>query len=350
MIDGLVASLGSTGWNLGPLDAALRRVLGAGARVVDREAFGARVHRLHFVVESLPRSLIVKRLDPVVAHRCRRLAESWLPAADLTSIGPGLLDHAADDEGGWHLYADFGDAGLDRAQDDHERVQAALRAIAALHQRFANHPILGECRLWGGDLGMPFYAANARDGLRAVEALEKPDIELPDTALDGRRRLMAHLQRMLDEEDERSDRWREHGGPETLVHGDLWTKNVFVVEVGGRLEARLIDWDHVAVSRFPYDISTLLRRFPESRRAAILEAYAGAVGWALPEVRVLNGLFDTAERARIANRALWPALSLLRAEAPLREWALTALAEVSDWFDALDGVLPDPSSAVAEAS
>jgi len=38
----------------------------------------------------------------------------------------------------------------------------------------------------------------------------------------------------------------EDAGPETLLHGDLWPKNVFLSTTDGAQRARLIDWDHVA--------------------------------------------------------------------------------------------------------
>src|SRR5256712_10003264 len=63
------------------------------------------------------------------------------------------------------------------------------------------------------------------------------------------------------------------GGPETLLHGDLWTTNTFVATTGDGLVARLIDWDHAAVGPASYDLSTFLYRFPRRERPWILEAY-----------------------------------------------------------------------------
>jgi hypothetical protein len=350
--EGLDALFAGGGQGLSALRDALAELLGPATHLVGSERFGARVRRLHVETVGPRRSLIVKELDPVVAHRNRMLAERWLPAVGLEGLGPGLLACVADPGGrrAWQIYEDWGDGGLDRAHTDRARVRAAVRAVAELHLRFADHPLLGECRLWGGDLGMAFYAVSTRDALRALEALVPLAARLPERTAAARERLMARLQALLDEESDRTRALEELGGPETLVHGDLWTKNVFVLEAGDRLQVRLIDWDHAAVARYSYDLSTFLIRFPSAQRPAILADYEEAVGgcgWRLPGTHALNGLFDTAERARIANRVIWPALALLRNDAPLRNWALEELREVSLWFDRLAPVLPLERSAVA---
>ncbi len=349
-IEGLDELPGACGPELTALRHALVGLLGPGTRVLRFEQFESRVTRLHLETAGRRRSLIVKRLDPVVAHRNRMLTERWLPAVGLEALGPGLLASAADREGrrSWQVYEDWGDAGLDRGAD-RRRARAAARAIAELHLRFADHPLLGECRLWGGDLGMGFYGSNARDALRALEALG-PAATLPERTEAARQRLLDQLQGLLDEEGERARALEELGGPETLVHGDLWPMNVFVLEADDGPRVRLIDWDHAAVARFPYDLSTFLIRFPIGRRPQILADYAERVadgGWRLADERALNGLFGTAERARIASHVVWPALALLRGEARLRDWALATLAEVSGWFDALEPVLPCARGAAA---
>jgi Ser/Thr protein kinase RdoA (MazF antagonist) len=159
---------------------------------------------------------------------------------------------------------------------------------------------------------------------------------------------MAQLQLMLDEESERAQALDDLGGPETLVHGDLWLTNVFVLPADDRLRVRLIDWDHAGVTRFSYDLSTLLLRFPSGQRSHVLadyEEFLAAQGWLLPDARGLNGLFDTAERSRIASHVVWPALALLRNEVALRDWAFEALEDVSGWFEQLAPVIPLMESA-----
>jgi hypothetical protein len=333
------------GGDLPQLREALYQLLGTATRLVGGARLGPRVQRLRLETPGCQRSLIVKELDPVVGHRSRLLAERWLPAVDLESLGPGLITCVADPGGRrvWHVYEDWGDAGLDHGERSDCRVKAAVRAIAKLHLRLADHPLLGECRLSGGDLGMAFYAANARDALRALEALVSAALPLPPRVYLACERLIAQLQLMLDEESARARVLEEFGGPETLVHGDLWLSNVFVLEEFGGPRARLIDWDHVGVSRFSYDLSTFLLRLPAEERTHALMDYEEGVragGWRLPDPDELNALFDTAERARIASHVAWPALALLRDDASLRDWALEALPEVSRWFEDLAPVLP----------
>ena len=91
-----------------------------------------------------------------------------------------------------------------------------------------------------------------------------------------RERLIARLCGLLEEVRHRAQALREFGGPETLLHGDLWTTNTFVVPTAAGPQARLIDWDHAGVGRFSYDLSTFLLRFPADDRPWILEAYAAA--------------------------------------------------------------------------
>lgn len=352
VLEGIDGGFEGSASELGVLGEALSRLLGPAARVVDSERLKSLVRRIHVETGGARRSLVVKRLDPVVAHRNRMLAQRWLPAVGLEHLGPGLLASATDRAGriAWQLYEDQGDTGLDRHPHDPQRARAAARCVARLHLRFADHALLGECRLWGGDLGMGFYASSARDGLRVLEALAPATAELPDRVEAARQRLLAQLQQLLDEERERARALEELGGPETLVHGDLWPSNIVVLGARDRLRVRLIDWDHAGVGRFPYDLSTLLSRLPAGQRPATLAEYRDAVGssgWRLPGSDALNGLFGTVERARLANLVIWPALSLLRRETELRGWALATLHDASGWLDALEPVLPRERSAVA---
>src|ERR1043166_8867641 len=140
-------------------------------------------------------------------------------------------------------------------------------------------------------------------------------------------RLLERLSKLRAELPRRAEAMGELGGPETLLHGDLWAINVFVIPTGapvcqteepalsrsGQWHARLIDWDHAAVGPATYDLSTFLLRFPVSERQEILNLYRGAlslVGWRLPSDQDLNALFETHEYARFANRIIWPAIAL----------------------------------------
>ena len=130
------------------------------------------------------------------------------------------------------------------------------------------------------------------------------------------------------------------GGPETLLHGDLWPINVFVIPAADGLRARLIDWDHTAVGPASYDLSTFLLRFPSEHRRWVLDLYRKAVAGAgryLPGERELNRLFETHEYARFANRIIWPAIALVMEHAA---WGVEELAEIDGWFGQFEPVLP----------
>ena len=55
--------------------------------------------------------------------------------------------------------------------------------------------------------------------------------------------------------------------------------------------------------------------------------------WRVPEPFELDVLLDTPERARYANRIIWPAQALVQNRAA---WAFPELAEVERWFQDLD--------------
>ena len=302
------------------------------------------VHRLRFQVARMTRSVIVKRFDPDVGHRNFVLVTRWLPLAGLQDVGPILLRTVAESRGRyvWHVYEDFGETSLDSDPADADHVERSVGLVASLHTRFAGHPRLGECRLWGGDLGMSFYHANAVDAIRALEALRPPDVELGAAHCAARDSLLETLRQMLDDEDRRRALLAAHGGPETLLHSDLWRKNVLLVRSDdGAVRPRLIDWDHAAVGHVGYDLSTLLSRFPRPERPAILALYRAklaAAGWRLPSDGILNDLFDTAERSRIANRVVWPAIQIRFGDQV--GWALEQLIEIRRWFDQMEPVVP----------
>ena len=92
----------------------------------------------------------------------------------------------------------------------------------------------------------------------------------------------------------------------------------------------------MGVGPLSYDLSTFLSRFPAAARPWILERYRQAVsraGWRLASPPELDLLFDTAKRARCANRVIWPVLALLQEHA---DWGFLELAEVERWFQALE--------------
>jgi hypothetical protein len=328
--------------------AELRRLLGdllgggASGRLIGQTQLAPDVYRVRFAANSRADSFVVKRLGPGAARRNQLLAERWLPAAGLSRCGPPLRGAAAVPDGRsvWHVYEDLGDCGLDERAPDPARVEAAVQLIARLHTRFAGHALLPECRLHGGDLGAAFYATSVRDAVHSLEALRPLAVNLsPERSALGDR-LLERLGRLLQEEPERARVLREFGGPETLLHGDLWPKNVLVFSTSGELEARLIDWDRAGVGPVSYDLSTFLGRFPAGERPWILDLYrrcVGRAGWDLPPAGVLNRLFDTAECARLANCVIWRALAVWESQA---EWAYHDLASLEEWLGARQPTLP----------
>jgi hypothetical protein len=354
MIEGLEDLLVGSGQpGLAELRSVLQELLGeATGRLLDEhnlKTHAKRVYRLCLALNGNTRSLVVKCLEPSVAWRNQLVMTRWLPAIGLRANGPTLLGTAAERNGQcvWHVYEDFGDWTLDASKADPERVQVAVELIAQVHTRFVRHPLLAECRMYGGDLGMYCYAANVRDAIYGLEALRPPAVELSPERLALRDRLLQRMYKLLDEQTARAQALAELGGPETLLHGDLWTINTFVLPSVHGWHARLIDWDHVAVGPASYDLSTFLLRFAAQHRPWILQLYREAMGqsgWRLPSATDLNLLFETAEYARFANCIIWPALALVKDHAA---WGFDALAEVEWWFEKWRPVLPEKNEAHA---
>ena len=305
------------------------------------------VRRLRVELEGGVRSLIVKRFPAERASRERAAIERWLPRVGLAAQGPPLLATVADRGGRscWFVYEDLGPATLAEHAADPGRVRAAVELLAELHARFREHPLLGEVRCLGADLGMAFYSTSVRDAARALEALgARAPLAGASRALCTR--LLERLAVLCAEEASRAAALEASGAPETLLHGDPWTINVFVRPVGDGFEARLIDWDRVGVGPASYDLSAFLLRFPPRERAWILARYRERYALRVPGDRwptrgEWNALFDTAERARLAHTLLWRALAGLDGHLA---WALEALAQVEEAFAALAPVLPAEGS------
>src|SRR5437867_3229602 len=304
-----------------------------------------RVYRVRFAQNGSVRSWVVKRLEPGLGKRNELVATRWLPAVGLGNRGAALVGVAGARNGAcvWHVYSDLGDGALDAAKFDRERVRLAVELIAQVHTRFAQHPLLAECRRHGGDLGINFYLSNVRDAIYSLEAVKPPAVELTPELAAVRDRLLKRLHQLLGEYDARARALAEFGGPETLLHGDLWTTNTFVIATERGLEARLIDWDHAAVGPASYDLSTFLLRFDARERPWILDLYREAVataGWRLPATEDLNVLFETAECARCASCLIWPAIEILEERAA---WAFDKLPVIERWFDQMRPVLREES-------
>jgi hypothetical protein len=349
VIDGLESALRDSGQpGLAELRGALLKLLdasGVTGRLTSEQCLKhKKVYRLGFEIDGRARSLVVKRMNLPRAVRNQLTATRWLPAGDLGGAGPVLLGVAAERsaECVWHVYQDLGDSTLDTVNPVRSRVEAAIDLIAALHVRFAEHPLLPECRMYGKDMGMTYYLTNIRDAIRGLESLQPPVVHAGPGDLEVRDRLLARLHKLLDEGLDRARLMAEGGGPETLLHGDLWPKNVLAVPSSDGLETRLIDWDATGVGPLTYDLSTFLYRFSAHRRPWILDRYQEAVaplGWQAPATRDLSLLLETAEISRLANCIIWPCIDAVQARA---DWAFDQLAEIETWFECVEPALTLP--------
>lgn len=323
-------------------DASGRRVTPAALDVQELRR-GARVCRVQARGQGTPNSLIVKRLSLGHAERAARAMQRWLPAVQLGAVPPALLGVVAPPgvEGVWHLYEDLGPVTLHARQADRVLVGAAVAIVAELHVRGAGHPLVAECRAQGRDFGMHDVLTGLTDARRLLDELERRTSRPSRARVRVRDGLRRHLDTLLEDAPRRARIALDAGGPETMLHGDLWTTNVIVTQRAEQ-PVRLIDWDRAGAGPIAYDLSTLLLRFAPRERRWVLDAYreaVGRVGWRLPAVRELNVLCDTAECGRYAGRIVECAIAALHDGA---DWADDVLAEVLRWFEALTPVIPDP--------
>jgi hypothetical protein len=317
---------------------ALGELLRDGARPGDGlqlERLKPAVYRLKVGSDTRP-DLVLKRHPPAVAQTDRLVVERWLPALDLGDGCPQLVAAVAEREGCWvwHVYEDLGDGNL-AAERLPWRLDAAVDFMAQLHGRAARHPLVPEVRWRARDHGVHFFASNVRDAVAALEALATPPRDVPPEFAGARERLLQCLYRLHDDMQRRLRLMEEAAGPDTLLHGDLWPKNVFVSMTPAGPRARLIDWDHVGVGPASYDVSTFLYQSAPEERPTILRRYreaVGRMGWRLPDHGTLNVLFHTAECARYAHCVVWAAMALLHDGA---EWGIGELMDFEHWFRAL---------------
>ena len=347
MIQGLDTVLADTRQlGLAELRAALADLLQAdtaSGRVLGEQRLdtSGSVNRVRFEIDGEERSVVAKRSRPAPAQRNTFVTERWLPAVGLADAAPQILVTAAQRAGRavWHVYEDLGPTTLeqDRAAD---ALEAGVRLLADVHGRFPGHLMLAEAREWGGDLGCTFFSASARDAVVCLEAMPESRFDGEGNLASLRDRLLERMWELLAEEGERTDAVRELGGPETLLHGDLWLKNMSVVRSAGSVRAKLIDWDHAGVGPAGYDLSTFLNGFDAEQRDAVLARYREAVavmGLEVPASGDLNYLFDTFERARIANCIVWSAFAV--SEGPHVDWAIEELVMAEEWLARLQPIL-----------
>jgi thiamine kinase-like enzyme len=287
------------------------------------------------------RTVVLKRHKPALAQTDRLIAERWLPALGLGDRCPRFLGAVAEREGCcvWHVYEDLGHDSL-AADRVPWRLAAAVDVIAELHTRFASHPLLPEVRWRARDHDVHFIS-NLRDASAAVEAITTVRREVPHGLLAARARLLRRLNGLVEDAPRLARAMEEMGGPATLLHGDLWPKNIFVTTTGNVPRTRFIDWDHVGVGSFSYDVSTFLYQSSPEERPDVLGRYRAAVeraGWRLPGNGELNLLFLTAERARYVQRILWAAMAFVNDGA---EWGMRELVDYDRWFEALSPPLEE---------
>ncbi len=304
---------------------------------------GARVCRVRLRSTAAAPAFIVKRLTLARAQRVRLVTQRWLPTLGLTDISPALLATVAPAEASWmwQIYEDVGEVTLHDCLADQDRVGAATRCAAELHTRASGHPVVPEVRYEAHDFGMHYFLTGLGDARRLLEELAREDRTGSVARSTVRDRLRVHVDALLSDAPHRARTFVEGSGPDTMLHGDLWTTNIVVADRRAEPTIRLIDWDRAGAGPVAYDLSTLLLRFPSAQRPWVLSVYRDALargGWRLPPDAELNVLFDTAECARYANRIVECAIALLHDRA---EWANEMLAEVLRWFEALRPVVPE---------
>jgi len=314
---------------------------GGSGQTTHLERLKAEVYRL-WIGSEPSQTLVLKRLKPAIAQTDRLVVERWLPALGLGDRCPRLLGAAAPRDGCWvwHVYEDLGHETL-AGERQPGRLAAAVDLIAELHTRAAFHPLLPEVRWRARDHGAYFFTANLGDAIAALEALASLRLEVPSEFPASRARLLRRLYELQVDAPRRVQVMKEVAGPDTLLHGDLWPKNVIVTTAGDSPRARLIDWDHVGAGPFSYDLSTFLYRSSTEERPWILKRYREAVermGWRLPGDGELNLLFHTAESARCAHCILFDAMTVLNDGA---EWAIAELMDYERWLEALRPPLPE---------
>jgi phosphotransferase family enzyme len=314
------------------------------ARLLARERLSERpkrsVYRLRFEVLAGRASVVVKRVSPRPARGNELVARRWLPAVGLEWACPRLRGVVHERSGSkvWHVHEDVAGSGLDDSLLDAARVVPVVELIVDLHTRFAGHALLPQFGKHGEELGTGFFAVHVARSIDALKSIGSLGPRLAPEQAELRDRLLGRVERLCAERDERAALLEKFGGPDTLLHGDLWPSNTLVVRQGDGFQATLIDWDHVGLGPATYDLSTFLYRLPPEHRPWILKRYREAAarrGWELPADSTLNLLFETAECARYACCLGYAALAASQGET----WGFPMLAEIDTWFARLQPAL-----------
>jgi len=254
------------------------------------------VHRVTLTAQGATQTFIVKRLRTGIAKRDKLVAGDWLPAVGLDDRGPPLLDSCpADERHTWHIYEDLGDTALDGRSAAPHQLETAIRLIATVHRKFASHPLLSQCRASGKDLSAQFFCVNIDESIRALQSLDPLTTTMRNGGLDVRDSLLSRLKTLKREQQFRTAQLTVYGGPETLLHGDLWPMNVLLTSRQNDSYARIIDWDHAGVGPPVYDLSNFLSRVSKKHRLWLLDIYRAEIEsvWRLPDTGLLSEIFNT---------------------------------------------------------
>jgi hypothetical protein len=299
------------------------------------------VHRLQLAGAIRP-AVVVKRIRNWKSRLEVLVTDRWLPGAGLGGLGPPRLATRAEPDGRyiWHVYDDLGPWGLDRPGVEDLSIKAAMERVADLHSRFAGHAMLPEPRFASGDLGAYFYSRSVRDAVRGVTQLSSSALDLSHAEQRIRDDVLERLHTLLDKEQERVRLIEQDAGPETLLHGDLTTANVFVQPVGGEQIVRLIDWDHAGIGPAAFDLSTHVSYYPPGQRQRVIDHYTNAMaerGYPFGEHVDWIRLLATFEAGRLANQIIWVAICILQRDG----WTFDDLAAWGRSLAAVtDGTLP----------
>jgi ATP-binding cassette subfamily B protein len=310
------------------------------ARLLQHEPLKKSVHRLRFEVSAGDCSVVVKRLSPEFARANELVARRWLPAVDLECACPVIRGVVHERSGSkiWHIYEDVRGSRLDDSRPDPARIAPVVELVADLHTRFAGHQLLPHFRREGGDFGIGFFSAHVTRSIDALESIGSSGQALSRQQTELRDQLLNRVERLREERDERASLLEGWGGPDTLLHGDLWLSNTLVVWRDDGWQATLVDWDRVGMGPVTYDLSTFLYRLAPEHRSWILKLYRAAAaghGWQLPDDSTLNVLCETAESARYACNLGDAALAAAQGE----WWGFPMMEEIERWFADLEPVL-----------
>jgi thiamine kinase-like enzyme len=181
-------------------------------------------------------------------------------------------------------------------------MSSVVELIVDLHTRFAGHALLPQFREHGGELGMGFFTTHVARSIEGLKSIRSLGPSLSHEEAELRDRLLGRIERLDAERDTRASLLAKWGGPDTLLHGDLWLSNPLVAPQADRFKATLIDWDHVGMGPVTYDISTFLYRLPPKHRPWILAVYREGEWWGFPMMEEIERWFADLEPVLAGNR------------------------------------------------